>query len=196
MRNDGLRSAFSETSLFVSDATAKATAAEAAQQRLGEKLDNPELCDTVPCPKCYCYQPYMYKKLAKAKYEYLGSIGLVLIALGIVVTAIVIFLGVISPKDWFAVLCVAAGSVATIVIGIITNYWRHRLIAEYDPNKGKLAEREDKASEHAQSLKAFGRSEGEARSGEVQQTYRSPVVGPSQRNPWDIRDRRHTTLGG
>jgi hypothetical protein len=65
------RSGAAESSGFVhpSDDAARAAAEAYARAELDRKLNNPELCDVVPCPNCWRFQPYMRAVSAERIYS-------------------------------------------------------------------------------------------------------------------------------
>ncbi|MFO0826204.1 MAG: hypothetical protein U0792_24315 [Gemmataceae bacterium] len=149
-------SAERKTGWFTNDATARNQASIEAQKDLEARFANEEaLFNTIPCRKCYRYQPYMLQQVATQKYDTMGCFGYLLIGLGFLAAvaaaiALIFFSNNLSTVGFLVGLALIAWVVAGIVLVRMFG-----LIAEYDPNSDAYEERAKLANEKAASLDEY-----------------------------------------
>jgi hypothetical protein len=162
---------------------AAATAEAKARRDLESLLREPKICDPVPCPNCFRYQPYMYQPLGFRRYELLEAasgmlcFGCLFAAIGTSVAAC------FFPEERGGLLSFAGGCLAVALIGWFTVLGTHRLMANYNPNLRGLERRERKAKARAMSPEEYDRFQAKR----VSRDYRK-YAKALRRNP--DRDRK------
>lgn len=143
------------TGLFKDEDAARASARELAQASLCRRLKNAPLCEAIPCPKCYRYQPYMSGAAARERFIDLRGFAL---PLGILCTAVVC----VAASSWFAYADLK--SVAVIAGAVACGVWLFGRAAlallqfrvnRYDPNTQELSGRERLAEKRSTPLEDF-----------------------------------------
>ena len=139
----------SETFYDIGGESRQREAGELARDALDTQLNDPELFDTVPCPQCLHYQPYMRARVCRERYAGLlgcgvWSVGFIgLLALGFAV----IWYGAGGMSEefrWLRGIGLVALFVATLFL--VVHWW---LVKKYEPNLAAPEERETLARERA-----------------------------------------------
>lgn len=126
-----------------------------ARDHLNRQLNDPELCNAIPCRECFRYQPYMYKLVGRARYDGLGCLGYPLLILGLLVTTGSIGAATFLAAERPLLIGAAFGGAIAWIAGYFTLRHMNRLVARYDPNSEQLDERRRIAKSRALTLDAF-----------------------------------------
>ena len=148
-----------EVTHFTQYDSAPEAAENAARDNLNAQLNKRDLCNAIPCRNCFRYQPYMCKLVAQQKYAGLGCVVYPLIVLG--------FLAILGAAiAWFTLtkrpptlLWIGIGGMSAWIVGYVMKRWWSRLVARYDPNSERLAERQKCAAKRTISLEDYDESQ-------------------------------------
>ena len=141
--------------LFGDEEGARETANEKAQKRLEEQLGKQELCEAVPCPACYHYQPYMFTIVAERVYDTISCFASLPLILGLLTAVGAAAAWFIFPDERSIILWVGLGGAAAFILGYGPVAWVNRVAARYDPNADALNERRRIAEDRAMPLSRF-----------------------------------------
>jgi hypothetical protein len=150
---------FAESSFFTSTTAAREAAGQHARDSVEAQLNKRDLCKAVPCRNCFRYQPYMHKLVAQQKYDAVGCIVYPLIVLGFLATVGSIIAWFTLSKRPPTLLWIGIGGLSAWIVGYVMLRWWRRLIARYDPNSERLAERQKCAAKQAISLEDYDESQ-------------------------------------
>ncbi len=144
-----------DTGLFQSGAEARASATGKAQASLNRRLSKPMLCEAIPCPKCYRYQPYMHIVAARERFT---DYRFLVLPLGLLCAAV----ASVATICWFQYpdtqpIAMPAGlaTLAVWFVGGVTLDLLRKRIERYDPNTQELSQREALAEKRTVSPTDF-----------------------------------------
>lgn len=154
------RSASRETAWGISEGAAAGEAAESARAQVFAALADLNLCDTVPCPGCAQYQPYMARQMSASRYRGIGcAVGWPLVALG----ALFAILGavglIVGEKNQNRSALILASGLGATLAGALLLWLLHRSAGNYDPNDEPEGPRRREAEERTHSVDEYDRKQ-------------------------------------
>ncbi len=139
-----------ETGLLTGDASAQAAAEQGARDYLMARLNDPELCNAIPCRNCYRYQPYMCKLVAQSRYNTVGCMfGYLPIVLGILVALVFGVMTLFMKDERLVSGITAGGGLVAVMVGWLVLRRIKRFVAAYDPNEHDFGKRKALAEQRA-----------------------------------------------
>lgn len=169
-----------ESGFLTSEATAQATAEQGARDHLMARLNDPELCNAIPCRHCYRYQPYMHKLVAQSRYNTVGCMfGYLPLVLGVLVALVFGVLSLVMKDERRVSGIVAGGGLLGVLAGCLVLRRVKSFVAAYDPNEHDLDKRKKLAEERALPPQTYD----EMQTATVRDAYNAHVRAHAAR-PW------------
>lgn len=143
------------TGLFQNETATRTSARELARASLKRQLNDLPLCEAVPCPKCFRYQPHMQRAAAREQFMDFRPLALPLSVLCTAFIGVAIISALIYPDLESAALIAGAVSVGVWLLGSGVLAVLNLRVTRYDPNTQELSQREWRAGKRAIPLDDF-----------------------------------------